>query len=81
MLQGAREYTEWWIMAGKAEEARALLANMGKKPSRILSGVTVVAIITQPYSCPHGKRIYCPGGSDFNTPQSYTGKEPALMRV
>ncbi|MFH1822065.1 MAG: tRNA uridine(34) 5-carboxymethylaminomethyl modification radical SAM/GNAT enzyme Elp3 [Methanobacteriota archaeon] len=25
--------------------------------------------------------IYCPGGSDYNTPKSYTGKEPAAARA
>ncbi len=51
-----------------------------KKPSRTLSGVTVVAIMTKPSPCPHGKCVYCPGGVDVNTPQSYTGHEPAAMR-
>uniref|UniRef100_A0A7C2Z925 tRNA carboxymethyluridine synthase n=1 Tax=Ignisphaera aggregans TaxID=334771 RepID=A0A7C2Z925_9CREN len=46
----------------------------------MLSGVLVVAIMTKPYPCPHGKCIYCPGGPEHGTPQSYVGKEPALMR-
>jgi len=52
-----------------------------RKPVRIISGVTVVAVMSKPYPCPHGKCIYCPGGPDFDTPQSYYGKEPALMRA
>ncbi len=54
------------------------------KPVRTLSGVAVVAIMTKPIKCPHGKCTYCPGGpkSHFgNIPQSYTGKEPATMRA
>jgi len=54
------------------------------KPTRTLSGVAVIAIMTSPKKCPHGKCIYCPGGpkSYFgNIPQSYTGKEPATMRA
>ena len=54
------------------------------KPVRELSGVTVVALFAKPHACPHGKCMYCPGGpgSPFgDTPQSYTGKEPAAMRA
>lgn len=51
-----------------------------KRPTRMLSGITVVAVMTKPYPCPHGKCIYCPGGPEFGTPQSYVGSEPALMR-
>ncbi len=53
----------------------------GKRPSRVLSGVTVVAVMTAPYPCPHGKCAYCPGGPEYGTPQSYYGDEPALMRA
>lgn len=54
------------------------------KPTRTGSGVAVVAIMAKPFSCPHGKCIFCPGGikSSFGTvPQSYTGREPATMRA
>ncbi len=54
------------------------------KPTRTISGVAVVAVMTKPFKCPHGKCIYCPGGinSEFGTvPQSYTGNEPATMRA
>ncbi|MCK4670135.1 MAG: tRNA uridine(34) 5-carboxymethylaminomethyl modification radical SAM/GNAT enzyme Elp3 [Nanoarchaeota archaeon] len=53
------------------------------KPVRTGSGVAVVAIMTKPYKCPHGKCAYCPGGvgSVFgDVPQSYTGHEPATLR-
>lgn len=53
------------------------------KPTRTISGVTPVAIMTKPFPCPHGKCSYCPGGpnSSFgDVPQSYTGGEPATMR-
>ncbi|MEM0362233.1 MAG: tRNA uridine(34) 5-carboxymethylaminomethyl modification radical SAM/GNAT enzyme Elp3 [Sulfolobaceae archaeon] len=52
-----------------------------RKPTRMLSGITVVAIMTHPHSCPHGKCIFCPGGADVGTPQSYYGREPTLMRA
>lgn len=60
------------------EDLRHLLV---KKPQRTLSGVAVVAVMTKPSPCPHGKCMYCPGGVESGTPQSYTGKEPAALRA
>ena len=51
------------------------------KATRSASGVVVVAAMTAPLACPHGSCLYCPGGPDRNTPQSYTGQEPAAMRA
>lgn len=64
------------------DERRALLAELRVKPSRTLSGVAPVAVMTSPYPCPHGICLPCPGGPDhiFNSPQSYTGEEPAAKR-
>lgn len=53
------------------------------KPVRSSSGVAVVAVMTRPRRCPHGRCTYCPGGpgSPFgDVPQSYTGHEPATLR-
>ncbi len=52
------------------------------KPTRSLSGISVVAIMSKPHNCP-GKCIYCPSSllPGKETPQSYTGKEPATMRA
>ncbi|MHC1567055.1 MAG: tRNA uridine(34) 5-carboxymethylaminomethyl modification radical SAM/GNAT enzyme Elp3 [Candidatus Syntropharchaeia archaeon] len=54
-----------------------------KKPVRTISGVAVVSVMTSPHPCPHGKCMMCPGGpdSEFLSPQSYTGKEPATLRA
>lgn len=52
-----------------------------RKPSRKLSGVSVVAVMTSPAKCPHGKCVFCPGGVECMTPQSYTGEEPAALRA
>lgn len=49
-----------------------------KKPSRSVSGVANVALMTRPHAC-GGSCIYCPKGKD--APQSYTGKEPATRRA
>jgi elongator complex protein 3 len=51
-----------------------------RKPSRTLSGVAIVAVMTAPAVCPHGKCTYCPGGLDNRSPQSYTGEEPSALR-
>ena len=51
------------------------------KPTRTSSGVAVVAVMTSPHDCPHGKCMYCPGGKEFGTAQSYTGHEPAALRA
>ncbi len=53
------------------------------KPTRSLSGVSPVAIMTKPSKCPHGKCTFCVGGVNSpwgDVPQSYTGHEPATMR-
>ncbi len=52
-----------------------------RKPVRAASGVTVVAIMTKPYPCPHGRCIYCPGGPEYGTPQSYLEDSPAAARA
>ncbi len=48
------------------------------KPTRTISGVSVVAVMAKPAKCP-GMCMYCPKGT--NAPQSYTGYEPATMRA
>lgn len=66
------------------EERKKIIQVLNSKPIRELSGVTVVALFAKPHACPHGKCIYCPGGvgSIFgDTPQSYTGQEPAALRA
>ncbi|MCX6668090.1 MAG: tRNA uridine(34) 5-carboxymethylaminomethyl modification radical SAM/GNAT enzyme Elp3, partial [Euryarchaeota archaeon] len=63
------------------EEKEAAITILRKKPMRTISGVAIVAAMTSPEECPHGKCIPCPGGPDNNTPQSYTGYEPATMRA
>src|SRR3989344_2473737 len=48
------------------------------KPTRTLSGVSVVAIMTKPAGCV-GRCTYCPTSS--LAPKSYTGYEPSSMRA
>lgn len=65
------------------EEIQNLNSVFSTKPTRSLSGVSPVAIMTKPSKCPHGKCTYCVGGVNSpwgDVPQSYTGHEPATMR-
>ena len=65
------------------DENKAIAKRLITKPGRSMSGVSVVAIMTEPRLCPHGKCIFCPGGpkSAFgDVPMAYTGREPASMR-
>ena len=52
-----------------------------KKPAKTASGVAVVALMPKPYACPHGRCTYCPGGIEFNSPNSYTGNEPSTLNA
>lgn len=58
-----------------------VLSLLRTKPTRTLSGVAVLALMTKPAPCPHGRCSYCPGGVGHGTPQSYTGEEPAALRA
>lgn len=70
------------ILANVSEADRPLLLPLlVKKPMRTMSGVAVVAVMTSPHDCPHGRCTYCPGGVGNGSPQSYTGKEPAARRA
>ena len=77
----ARVPTDAEVLSLLPEEGRdAALGLLRTKPSRTLSGVAVVAVMSPPARCPHGRCAYCPGGVDEGTPQSYTGEEPAARR-
>lgn len=66
------------------KNAKIIRPFLQTKPVRTGSGVAVIATMTKPYRCPHGKCTFCPGGlgSIFgDVPMSYTGKEPSTMRA
>ena len=65
------------------DERDRVLYLLQKKPVRTISGVAVVAVMTSPAPCPHGRCVPCPGGPDtvFRSPQSYMGREPAALRA
>jgi len=77
--------TDIEILLHTDKKSLALLKKyLRTKPTRTISGVAVVAVMTKPMPCPHGKCFQCPGGVESafgDVPQSYTGKEPATMRA
>jgi elongator complex protein 3 len=63
------------------EDEQHLIAFLRGKEVRSASGIYTVAVMTKPWRCPKKMAcVYCPGGIKDGTPQSYLGKEPALMR-
>ncbi|MGP8078659.1 MAG: tRNA uridine(34) 5-carboxymethylaminomethyl modification radical SAM/GNAT enzyme Elp3 [Thermoplasmata archaeon] len=69
-----------WVRGRSAEDRGRFAGVVLRKPSRTLSGVAIVAVMTAPARCPHGRCTYCPGGVDHGSPQSYTGEEPSALR-
>ena len=75
------------ILGNSNEDERYLIVDiLRKRPTRTISGVSVAAVMTKPYKCPHETApcLYCPGGpkeGEIGTPQSYTGLEPAALRA
>ena len=61
------------------EEKRHILPLLRKKPTRTLSGVAIIAVMTRPMECP-GRCIYCPTNLSV-APKAYVGEEPATLRA
>jgi elongator complex protein 3 len=70
------------LAAAPPEDYERMRQILQVKPTRTLSGVAPVAVMTSPHPCPHGICLPCPGGPEhpFQSPQSYTGEEPAALR-
>ncbi len=63
-------------------ELEIILPILRRRSTRTISGVTVVAVMTEPLECP-GKCIFCPGSDSQpgeKAAKSYTGQEPAAKR-
>ena len=63
---------------GQLQPDVALLRRLRMKPTRTISGVAPVTVLTKPYPCP-GKCIFCP--TDVRMPKSYLRDEPGAMRA
>ncbi|MBN2067273.1 MAG: tRNA uridine(34) 5-carboxymethylaminomethyl modification radical SAM/GNAT enzyme Elp3, partial [Candidatus Diapherotrites archaeon] len=70
------------VLSFAKKRSKPLLKLLSAKPSKTLSGIAVVAVMTKPHNCP-GSCIYCPSSllKGRKTPKSYTGEEPATMRA
>jgi elongator complex protein 3 len=74
-LVGAYHYL---VEQGEWEEDELFLRKIRMKPSRTLSGVTTVTVLTKPHLCP-GQCIFCP--DDARMPKSYLPDEPGAARA
>lgn len=66
------------VEAGMLEPDQRLLRRLTLKPTRTLSGVAPVTVLTKPHPCP-GRCIFCP--DDVRMPKSYLSNEPGAMRA
>lgn len=65
------------VESGQWEEDESLLAKIRMKPTRTLSGVTTVTVLTRYHPCP-GECIFCP--QEDQMPKSYLSEEPGAKR-
>ena len=65
------------VRQGLMPEDEALLGKIRMKPTRTLSGVTTVTVLTRYHPCP-GECIFCP--QETQMPKSYLSEEPGAKR-
>ena len=63
---------------GRLAFKRETLRRLQMKPTRTLSGLAPVTVLTEPFPCP-GKCVFCP--TDARMPKSYLPDEPGAMRA
>ena len=64
--------------SGRLQYSEDVVFRLRMKPTRTISGVAPVTVLTKPYPCP-GKCIFCP--TDVRMPKSYLPDEPGAMRA
>jgi len=74
ILDGYRQLCK---QEGKAPDAK-LIHRLRVKPTRTISGVAPVTVLTKPFPCP-GACIFCPAPESM--PKSYLPDEPGAMRA
>ncbi|NIO39657.1 MAG: tRNA uridine(34) 5-carboxymethylaminomethyl modification radical SAM/GNAT enzyme Elp3, partial [Burkholderiales bacterium] len=74
LIQGYRVFCERGVLVANRETLRRLRM----KPTRTLSGVAPVTVLTKPFPCP-GQCVFCP--TDVRMPKSYLPDEPGAMRA
>ncbi len=72
-----RDY-DYYSQNGLVTFKKEIADELRLKPTRSISGVTPVSLLTKPYPCP-GKCIFCP--NDINMPKSYITSEPGAQRA
>lgn len=72
-----RGYRQLCRREGRSPDV-ALVRRLRVKPTRTISGVAPVAVLTEPYPCP-GECIFCPELAGM--PKSYLPDEPGAMRA
>jgi len=66
------------VQSGEWEADASLLAHIRLKPTRTLSGVATVTVLTKPFPCPN-ECFFCP--TDERMPKSYIPDEPGAKRA
>lgn len=74
LVEGYRFLTE----QGRIKFEQRMLDRIKMRPTRTISGVTPVTVLTKPFPCP-GKCIFCP--NDVRMPKSYLKDEPGAQRA
>lgn len=74
---------EWMVRENILNENESLKVEELKtqirmKPTRTISGVTTVTVLTKPFACP-GRCVFCP--NDVRMPKSYIASEPGAQRA
>ena len=72
-----KAYRQLCAQAGRAPDPQ-IVRRLRVKPTRTISGVAPVSVLTKPYDCP-GECIFCPGVARM--PKSYLPDEPGAMRA
>lgn len=68
-----------WLLEQKIKSPEeGLIELIRLKPTRTISGVAPVTVLTKPYPCP-GQCIFCP--NDIRMPKSYIASEPGAQRA
>lgn len=75
LLSSYRQYAGTQGLAPFSERVARVLQ---KKPTRTVSGVAPITVLTKPFPCP-GKCIFCP--NDIRMPKSYLADEPGAQRA
>lgn len=79
IVRGIQWLSENEIMREMNDDiANILIHNVRMKPTRTISGVTTVTVLSKPFACP-GKCIFCP--NDIRMPKSYIATEPGAQRA